>query len=73
MRRSSPGGLRAGHPDLTDELTLVACPGCGATAEIEWQSMQTGTSGPVALVKLRCLNRHWFLVPADDLVTADIR
>jgi hypothetical protein len=70
MRRSSPGGLPTGRPDLTDELTLVACPGCGATAEIEWQSLQTGTSGPVTLAKLRCLNRHWFLVPAEDLVPA---
>ena len=72
-RRSAPGGLRPGHLDLTDEVTLVACPDCGATAEIEWQSTQPGTTGPVALAKLRCLNRHWFLMPADYLVAADIR
>ena len=62
--------------DLVEEssgLTLVACPDCGATAEVEWQSTEHSTGGPLVLVKIRCLNRHWFLMPRDDLVTALVR
>jgi hypothetical protein len=49
----------------TGHLVLVACPDCGATAEVEWQSAGTGTDCAPVLVKIRCLNRHWFLMPAS--------
>ena len=53
-------------------LTLVVCPECGATAEIEWRSTEYSTRGPVVLVKIRCLNRHWFLLPFEGLATASL-
>jgi hypothetical protein len=71
MREQHPGPL-----DLVEELsslTLVICPDCQATAEVEWQSTLQSTRGPVVLVKIRCLYRHWFLMPADGLLTASIR
>jgi len=70
--------MREQHPDRPDpieklgSLTLVACPDCGATAEVEWQSTLNGCPGPVVLAKIRCLNRHWFLMPRDGLVTASL-
>ncbi len=62
-----------GQLDLVEELSslrLVACPDCGSTAEVEWQSTQDSTQGLVVLMKIRCLNRHWFLMPRDSLITA---
>jgi hypothetical protein len=70
MREQHPGQL-----DLVEELsslTLVVCPDCGATAEVEWQSTLHSSQGPVVLAKIRCLNRHWFLMPRDGLVTASL-
>jgi hypothetical protein len=68
MLEQHPGQL-----DLVEEpssLRLVACPDCGSTAEVEWQSTLNSTQGPVALMKIRCLDRHWFMMPRDSLVTA---
>ncbi|MEU2348656.1 hypothetical protein [Modestobacter sp. NPDC049651] len=47
---------------LTGELQLFDCPGCGAPATVESRWQAGGTS----YVKLRCLHRHWHLVPADQ-------
>jgi uncharacterized protein (UPF0212 family) len=68
MYEQHPGQL-----DLVEELSslrLVACPDCGSTAEVEWQAAQYSTQGLVVLMKIRCLDRHWFLMPSDSLVTA---
>jgi hypothetical protein len=43
---------------------FVHCPDCGAVASIEW----TSTFGRVQHAKVRCIHRHWFLLPVD-LVT----
>jgi hypothetical protein len=59
--------------NLVEELSSlrpVACPDCGSTAEVEWQSTLNSTQGLVVLMKIPCLNRHWFLMPRDSLVTA---
>jgi hypothetical protein len=58
------------HPGDTvgpfaDEWTTVACPECGAQAEIEDRSQVAATGGWVELLKIRCLFRHWFLLPAE--------
>lgn len=69
MRERYPGQL-----NLVKELSslmLVACPECGATAEVEWQATGgTTAQGLIAMVKIRCLNRHWFLLPREGLVPA---
>ncbi len=51
------------------ELTL--CPQCGAPAEVTWRFAEESTDGPVEHVRVRCLNRHWFMGPADSLLPAD--
>ena len=49
------------------DLELVACPECGQPAEIEWRDHLGSTHGAVEHLKIRCLDRHWFLMPADML------
>ena len=49
------------------DLRLVGCPECGAPAEVEWADEVVSTSGPLELVKIRCLSRHWFLMPSEGL------
>jgi hypothetical protein len=45
------------------EFEWVACPECGGVATIEWESEMAR----VLHVKLRCINRHWFLMPAERI------
>jgi hypothetical protein len=45
----------------------VACPECESLAVVEWRSNVSSTGGPVEHLKVRCLNRHWFLMPAEVL------
>ena len=55
---------------------LVACPECGRLAEVVDEFAVSSTDGPVAHVKVRCVERHWFLLPADrcpSLEAADPR
>jgi hypothetical protein len=54
---------------LLVRMDLMYCPSCGQPAEIEWRTHLGGTGGPVEHVKLQCLARHHFLMPADGLVT----
>ena len=49
------------------DLELVACPECGHPAEVEWRDQLYSTDGAVEHLKIRCLNRHWFLMPSDML------
>lgn len=44
-----------------DALSLVSCPECSDVASVEWQTWLDG----VLHLKLRCLHRHWFFMPAD--------
>jgi molybdenum cofactor sulfurtransferase len=48
-------------------VDIIACPQCGAAAEVEWYATVASTAGPVTHVKLRCVNRHWYLLPAEDV------
>lgn len=48
---------------LTRDLVLLACPECSAPAEIEWSDWLPSTDGPIEHVKIRCVQRHWFLLP----------
>jgi hypothetical protein len=52
-----------------DELDLVVCPECFAPAEILDRFTLGSTDGAVEHVKVQCLRRHWFLMPASSLPT----
>ena len=49
------------------ELDLVGCPDCGVPAEVVDRFELPSTDGPVEHVKVLCVNRHWFTVPAQSL------
>jgi hypothetical protein len=55
--------------DTGDELDLVVCPECAAPAEVVDRFALPSTDGPVEHVKVACLMRHWFLLPAAALPT----
>ena len=48
------------------DLELVSCPECGHPAEVEWRDPIGVTDGD-AYLKIRCVSRHWFLMPSDRL------
>ena len=52
--------------DRNPGLDLVVCPDCAAPAEVVDRFTLAGTDGPVEHVKVACLARHWFLLPATS-------
>ena len=46
---------------------LAGCPECDAPAEVEHMATLSSTSGRMAHVRVRCVRRHWFLLPAEDV------
>jgi hypothetical protein len=44
----------------SDGLDLVGCPQCEAPAQVS----ERFTIGAVEHVRVRCVRRHWFLLPA---------
>ncbi|MGH3815446.1 MAG: hypothetical protein ACRDUV_23850 [Pseudonocardiaceae bacterium] len=48
-------------------LDVVACPECSMTAALQRGDRVESTDGPVDHVRITCVNRHWFLMPADML------
>jgi hypothetical protein len=50
-----------------DFANTVACPECGHLAVVEWRSHVGSTDGSIEHLKIRCLNRHWLLMPAESL------
>ena len=57
--------------ELDVELDLVVCPECAAPAQVVDRFDLPGTDGPVEHVKVQCLGRHWFLMPATSLPTVN--
>jgi hypothetical protein len=55
------------HHGTTADLELLACPGCGAPAEVVDRFVLPSTDGPVEHLKIGCVTRHWFTVAADRL------
>jgi hypothetical protein len=54
--------------DFADQhLDVVACPECSMTAALQRGGRVESTDGPVDHVRITCVNRHWFLMPADAL------
>jgi rubredoxin len=59
--------------DTTTETTTAwetatetaTCPECGGPAVVEWRSTGGSTDGSVEHIKVRCPDRHWFLLPAS--------
>jgi hypothetical protein len=45
----------------------TSCPECGELAEVEWRAVLESTDGPVEHAKIRCVRRHWFLLPVASL------
>jgi len=50
-------------------VEFVDCPTCASPAEVESSSKVFSTDGPVELVKISCVRRHWFLLPRDMLAS----
>jgi hypothetical protein len=50
-----------------DELDLVVCPECAAPAEVVDRFPLPSTDGDVEHARIRCLYRHWFLLPVASL------
>ena len=48
-------------------MDTTHCPACGALAEIEWRTVMESTDGPIEHAKIRCAQRHWFLLPVAAL------
>ena len=57
--------------DHNNRLDLVVCPECAAPAEVVDGFALPSTHGPVEHVKVQCLGRHWFLMPASSLPTVN--
>ncbi len=51
------------------DLDLVVCPECGEPAEVLDRFTLGSTGGAVEHVRVTCLARHWFLMPAASLPT----
>jgi hypothetical protein len=49
------------------DMDATTCPECGAPAEIVDRGTLTSTSGPLEVVKLHCVRRHWYLLPTASL------
>jgi hypothetical protein len=55
------------------ELEIIGCPECQAPAEVEvWAGI--GAAGSRAEhVRIRCVRRHWFLLPRHLVMDVDSR
>ena len=61
--------LAPAHRPEADTHSEYICPACDEIGEVEWRDWSGSTSGPVEHVKIRCANRHWFLMLAESLNT----
>jgi hypothetical protein len=48
-------------------VDTLLCPQCQAPAAAEWSAQLDCSGTTITHVKVRCLDRHWFLLPADRL------
>ena len=53
--------------DHDTALDVVGCPQCGGPAEVVDRFDLESTDGPVAHVRLMCVQRHWMIVPVERL------
>ncbi|GAA1477761.1 hypothetical protein GCM10009623_22070 [Nocardioides aestuarii] len=52
-------------------LDIVSCPECGLVAEVTRRDWLASTAGPVEHVHVRCVQRHWFVMPAEGVTCAE--
>jgi hypothetical protein len=52
-------------------MEIVACPVCGAPAEVEPWGDLGSTSGRVEHVRTMCVRRHWLLAPRESVMSAE--
>jgi len=57
-------------PGRDQVLTIVGCPECNQPAEVLERFTLESTDGPIEHVRLSCLVRHHFLMPAEMLSRA---
>jgi hypothetical protein len=48
-------------------MDLTSCPECGSIAEVEWRAVMESTDGPIEHARIRCVQKHWFLLPVASL------
>jgi hypothetical protein len=48
-------------------MDTTSCPECGLIAEVEWRAVMESTDGPIEHAKIRCVQKHWFLLPVAAL------
>jgi hypothetical protein len=51
-------------------MDTTHCPECGHLAEVEWREVLESTGGPVEHAMVRCVQKHWFLLPVATLALA---
>ncbi len=51
-------------------MQATACPECGRPAEVVDRFLLESTDGPVEHVQVRCIAKHWFMLPTSDLQRA---
>ncbi|GAA1545601.1 hypothetical protein [Nocardioides humi] len=62
MRPEARARAASGEPSLE----VVPCPECERPAEVVERCFLIGTDGPVEHVRIQCVDRHWFLMPAPE-------
>jgi hypothetical protein len=48
-------------------MHIIGCPQCDATAELIEVGTASSTDGLLEIVRVICVNRHWFLMNRDAL------
>jgi hypothetical protein len=51
-------------------MDTTGCPECGTLAEVEWRAVLESTDGPVEHARVRCVQKHSFLLPLASLQVA---
>jgi hypothetical protein len=54
-------------------IDTTICPECGELAEVQDRDVLESTDTPVEHVKVMCVRRHWFLLPAEQLTSPRVK
>src|SRR5262249_2274883 len=57
----------------SNDMTLYDCPTCALPTTAESRGSCDSTDGPVELVSALCVAGHWFLGPAERLISGSVR
>lgn len=53
-------------------MDMTVCPQCAELAEVEWRAVLESTDGPIEHAKIRCVRKHWFLLPVASLASPSL-